>query len=672
MRRYMVCAVLAVMALVLLPGPATGQTAIRVDGGRSWTAASVADLIAAINASNLAGGSNTITLARGATFTLTAVNNTTNGPTGLPVIAANNNLTIRGSGATIARSTAPGTPAFRLFVVAPGAALTLKNLTLANGQVIGAPGKDAGGGAVLTLAGGALTASHMSFLANQAVGGDGGRQPGGLGLGGAIWNQGTATLNHDTFNGNQAMGGATRNPNGQKMGGLCGGGAVACGNLGTLTVSNCLFTGNQAIGGRRHSPSAEFDGIGSSGAIDNWGTAWITDSTFTDNQAIGGPADEGVDGGYSVGGAIGSGGPAAYSPVCTIQRCTFTRNQTIASDAGSPGNMDGAGIGGALSNGFSEDTSTMTVTDCSFTSNQALGGNGGFGGYGTGGVLNVESALSLASTLTTVANCTFTDNQAVGGGIGGVGVGGAIRNADWNIDDGSGATLIISNSTFEDNEATGTPGGDAADPLWSYGYGQSGAIDTSGNTTILNSAFRGNRAVGAALRPDAAPNDFNTACVGGALATWGGTLDIRESSFVGNQVIGSAGSDGGEGSAALGGAIEVHSGLPATIVKCLLFDNEVVGGAGGSGAPGGPGVGGGLDVEFVPWATAIGTSTTLTITDSTIRHNRAMGGAGGGAAMGGGYAVGTGVLFGAPDTSSVTLTGGSRVDQNEPDDAFQF
>jgi hypothetical protein len=52
-------------------------------------------------------GTNTITLARGATFTLTAVNNTTDGPTGLPVIAANNKLTILGNGATKSTSSTP-------------------------------------------------------------------------------------------------------------------------------------------------------------------------------------------------------------------------------------------------------------------------------------------------------------------------------------------------------------------------------------------------------------------------------------------------------------------------------------------------------------------------------------------------------------------------------------
>ena len=55
----------------------------------NFTAATVSDLIADIKAANLAGGSNTITLVGGKSFTLTAVDNAADGPTGLPVIAAN-------------------------------------------------------------------------------------------------------------------------------------------------------------------------------------------------------------------------------------------------------------------------------------------------------------------------------------------------------------------------------------------------------------------------------------------------------------------------------------------------------------------------------------------------------------------------------------------------------
>src|SRR5262245_30558289 len=113
----------------------------------NYTVASVAELVADINAANAAGGSNTITLVAGTTFTLTAVGNTADGPTGLPVIAANDNLTIAGNGDTIARSTASGTPAFRLLDVAAGASLTLTNLTLQRGLAFGG-GVSAEGGAV--------------------------------------------------------------------------------------------------------------------------------------------------------------------------------------------------------------------------------------------------------------------------------------------------------------------------------------------------------------------------------------------------------------------------------------------------------------------------------------------------------------------------------------------
>jgi hypothetical protein len=115
----------------------------------NFNAATVSDLIADINAANIQGGANTITLVAPTTspFVLTAVDNTTDGATGLPVIAANDSLTIIGNGDMIDRSTAAGTPAFRLFDVASGAALTLENLTLQGGQAYGS-GVSAWGGAI--------------------------------------------------------------------------------------------------------------------------------------------------------------------------------------------------------------------------------------------------------------------------------------------------------------------------------------------------------------------------------------------------------------------------------------------------------------------------------------------------------------------------------------------
>src|SRR5262245_33623397 len=139
-----------------------------------YTAATVSELIADINAANKAGGSHTITLTAPVTtpYVLTAVNNTTNGANGLPVIGSGKgvSLTIAGNGDTIERGTAAGTPAFRLFDVAAGSSLTLQNLTLEHGLAFGV-GAAAGGGAVYNQ--GTLTLTGATVQNNAAQGSNG-------------------------------------------------------------------------------------------------------------------------------------------------------------------------------------------------------------------------------------------------------------------------------------------------------------------------------------------------------------------------------------------------------------------------------------------------------------------------------------------------------------------
>lgn len=181
----------------------------------SFTAGSVSDLRADINAANLAGGSNTITLLASTTFTLVEANNFADGATGLPVIAANDNLTIVGNADIIQRSTAKGTPAFRLFDVAAGAALALKNLTLQGGLAFGR---------------------------------------GGAAEGGAIYNQGTLNLSSVTVQNNQAVGDSVPFSDEYGYGTLgepaYGGGLYAAG--GTVTLRNTIVTNNTAKGGTTH------------------------------------------------------------------------------------------------------------------------------------------------------------------------------------------------------------------------------------------------------------------------------------------------------------------------------------------------------------------------------------------------------------------------------------
>src|SRR6266508_147517 len=97
--------VLLICEVLLIPARPTAYAA-----GFTIGCGDSAGLIAAINTTNSAGA-DTITLAAGCTYTLTAVNNNgVNGPNGLPVLAGA--LTINGNGATIARSAAVGTPQF--------------------------------------------------------------------------------------------------------------------------------------------------------------------------------------------------------------------------------------------------------------------------------------------------------------------------------------------------------------------------------------------------------------------------------------------------------------------------------------------------------------------------------------------------------------------------------
>ena len=128
----------------------------------SYSAANVSSLIADITAANTAGGANTITLTAPTTspYALTTWNNDTSatGYNGLPVIAANDNLTIVGDGDTIDRHSLFS---FRLFDVAPAASLTLQNSTLKGGSA------GADGGAIYNQ--GALTMNGVTVQNNTAV-----------------------------------------------------------------------------------------------------------------------------------------------------------------------------------------------------------------------------------------------------------------------------------------------------------------------------------------------------------------------------------------------------------------------------------------------------------------------------------------------------------------------
>src|SRR5262249_44102488 len=156
------------------------------------------------------------------------------GATGLPVIAAGDSLTIVGNGDTIERREAAETPAFRLFAVDGGAALTLQNLTLQGGRASGT-GVEAEGGAIYNQ--GSLGLNGVTVQKDYATRGGGIWSRGSLALagctvqynnatqGGGVWSSGSAKLAGCTLQYNNA----------ENDGALDGGGGIW--TTGSLTMA---------------------------------------------------------------------------------------------------------------------------------------------------------------------------------------------------------------------------------------------------------------------------------------------------------------------------------------------------------------------------------------------------------------------------------------------------
>jgi hypothetical protein len=202
----------------------------------TFYAATASDLIADINAANKAGGTNTIVLTTptSSPYALTVANNSTDGPTCLPVISKKDCLTIVGNGDTI-----DANHDGRLFDVAIGGSLTLQNLTLQNGlaQPAKATGYSADGGAIYNQ--GTLVLSGVAVQFNTASGSRGNA------AGGGIWSNGSLTLeNSSLVQGNSAVAGYGGASNAYG-GGICIAGGTA--NI-TSTQFGGLFA-NKAEGG---------------------------------------------------------------------------------------------------------------------------------------------------------------------------------------------------------------------------------------------------------------------------------------------------------------------------------------------------------------------------------------------------------------------------------------
>jgi predicted outer membrane repeat protein len=277
----------------------------------SYTAASVAELIADINAANKHGASNTITLAANTTFDLTTVDNQTDGATGLPVIKNGDNLTIVGNGDVIERSNAGGTP-YRLLDVASTASLTLVNLTLQNGVAF-----DTGGGAIYNQ--GTLVLNGVIVRDNRAEGRYNAKNDGGDGAGGGIWSSGALTLeNASRVENNQALGGF----GGNKV-------TLVCTPLGCYYEN--VYSGGNGRGGGIYVAS---------------GTVNLTSASVSSNTAQGGSPIFSVSGGSTrgLGGGLYVAAGAVNLTSATVQYNTATSDGGGLYVAGGTVSLDGTTV----------------------------------------------------------------------------------------------------------------------------------------------------------------------------------------------------------------------------------------------------------------------------------------------------------------------------------------
>jgi hypothetical protein len=302
-----------------------------------------------------------------------------------------------------------------------------------------------------------------------------------------------------------------------------------------------------------------------------------------------------------------------------------------------------------------------------------------------GGGILLEGSAALR-----LSDCTLEDNEAVGG-VAGAGLGGG-------IEDTSSGALTVSNCTFDANKAIATgPNTIPNSPGYAPGYvlALGGGIDlsfvASGSATISDSTFVGNQALGGT--PGASAG-------GGALSnssnTPGTTMTVTGCTLSGNAAIGAAGGDGlinfgsGQGGGindfdnltvrdstltgnlaqgtplAPGAAPSQTSNSGSTTagggVFCLgvyvpdaavsvadstLAGNQAIGGAGAAGSAGSIGEGGGISLIAVPPAL---------VADCVVAANVAQGGAGGTGGVGAtGVSGGIDLSFGSVVTVSNTL-----------------
>jgi hypothetical protein len=537
---------------LLAPAPLAAATLTVTNGGDSGAGSLRAAIAAAASGDTIqfAGGVTKVTLATAE-------------------LGIAKNLTIQGSGVggvTVQRSSAVGTPEFRIFHITGGANVTLRGLTIANGSLSGS-GQGAGvfneastltvdtcvisgnaipdgsGGGIANIAAtgpASLTVTGSTFSSNAAYDGGGIESEASHGFaatltvtgstlttnvaghnGGAIGNIGrnsatataAATITGSTLSGNTAAeeGGAVNNR--------------AIDSTAILTVTNSTLSGN----------TTNRNG----GGIANWtlgtgsATAAVTGSTLTTNTATtengGGISNQNINtlgradltvtnstlsGNASAGSDnyTGGGGIASIANAGTV---TLTVTGSTLS-----GNSTAEDGGGIVSAAFGDGTSaTATVTDSTLSTNRA--------GDDGGGIANRAIAGAAVATLA-VFGSTLNDNFADddGGGI-------AVLTDDTGggVGDPPSASALVRNSTLSSNNSDDDAGAiDILDGTVTLDYvtlaDNTAASGTHQARSFGDSTLTYGRSVFALT--DAASGNFFQADAGGTFVSAGDNISQRD------------------------------------------------------------------------------------------------------------------------------------------------